>query len=483
MVDLGDAAHPGLVHAVAMTATAASTPPRPRRPPWKAGTTGRAHVGEHAVVLGDSLAGLAVAVVLAERFDTVTIIDRDVLPPPGVHRNGVPQGRHTHLLLPGGLRALAELLPGIVDDLEGHGAQIIDAPEFRFYLAGGRLALSDPSLSVCGATRPLLEGVMRRRVRGLPNVCAVERTRADGLVADPGGAQVTGVRVRSPAGSGDDRIVDATLTVDATGRRSRGPRWLAELGYPAPDEESLHVGVHYTTRLFRRDPADLGGCRHVQVAIPPGGRHGGVALAVEADRWLVTLVGILGERPPADLEEFVEHTGALWKDDLHAIVARAEPIGDAAIGAFPAYLRRRYDRLREFPGGYVVTGDAVCSLNPVYAQGMSVAIREAQALGEVLDRHGLDRVGQRFFKRARPLVDSAWQIATGADLGEPAVEGRRTAGWRVVNRYVNRLLTVAHRDPLVADAFLRVSAMVAPPQHLLRPRIASRVLRGGGRSA
>jgi 2-polyprenyl-6-methoxyphenol hydroxylase-like FAD-dependent oxidoreductase len=208
-----------------------------------------------------------------------------------------------------------------------------------------------------------------------------------------------------------------------------------------------------------------------------------VAVAVEDDRWLVTLVGILGERPPAALEEFIGHTGALWRDDLHAIVARAEPMGEAAIGAFPAYLRRRYDRLREFPGRYVVTGDAVCSLNPVYAQGMSVAIREAQALGEVLDRHGLDRVGQRFFRRARPVVDSAWQIATGADLGEPAVEGRRTAGWRLLNWYVNRLLTVAHRDPLVADAFLRVNTMVAPPQHVMRPRIASRVLRGGGRSA
>jgi 2-polyprenyl-6-methoxyphenol hydroxylase-like FAD-dependent oxidoreductase len=435
------------------------------------------------VVLGDSLAGLAVAAVLADRFDEVTIIDRDVLPAAGEHRNGVPQGRHAHVLLPGGLRALAELLPGIVDDLESHGAQIVDAPEVRFYLAGGRLALSDPSLSICGATRPLLEGVVRRRVRGLPNVRAVDRCRADGLVADPDRAQVTGVRVRSPAISSDDSVVDATLVVDATGRRSRSPRWLAQLGYRAPDEESLHVGIHYTTRLFARDPADLGGCRQVQVAIPPGGRHGGVAMAVEDDRWLVTLVGFLGERPPTELEAFVEHTSTLWRDDLHAIVAHAEPMGEAAVGAFPAHLRHRYDRLRDFPGRYVVTGDAVCSLNPVYAQGMSVAIREAQALGDVLDRHGLDRVGQRFFRRARPVVDAAWLIATGADLAEPAVEGRRTAGWRLVNRYVNRLLTVAHRDPLVADTFLRVNAMVAPPQHLMRPRIASRVLRRGGRSA
>ena len=320
---------------------------------------------------------------------------------------------------------------------------------------------------------------MRRRVLDLPNVRVVEQTVAEGLLIDPDGAHVTGVKLRSRTTPNAHSVVDATLVVDATGRRSRGPEWLATLGYPAPDEERLHVGVHYSTRLFRRDPADLGGCRSVQVAIPPGQRHGGVALAVEEDRWLVTLVGSLGERPPTALEEFIEHARTLWRDDLHQIVAGAEPIGGAATGAFPHYLRRRYDRLRQFPGHYVVTGDAVCSLNPVYAQGMSVAIRDAQVLGQVLDRHGMDRVGRRFFRRTRPVIDTAWKLASGADLGDPGVDGRRTAGWRLLNRYINRLLTVAHHDPLVADAFLRVNAMMAPPPHLFRPRIAFRTLRGG----
>ena len=431
------------------------------------------------MVLGGSLAGLTAAAGLAERFDLITIIESDLLPLVGEHRNGVPQDRHAHILLPGGLRSLAELLPGIVDDLQRHGAHIVDAPEIRFYIAGGRLALSDPSLSACIATRPLLEAVVRRRVLDLPNVRVVEQTVAEGLLIDPHGADVTSVKVRSRTTANAHSVMDADRVVDATGRRSRGPEWMATLGYPAPDEERLHVGVHYSTRLFRRDPADLGGCRNVHVTIPPGQRHGGVALAVEEDRWLVTLVGSLGERPPTALEEFIEHARTLWRDDLHQIVAGAEPIGGAATGAFPHYLRRRYDRLRRFPGHYVVTGDAVCSLNPVYAQGMSVAIRDAQVLGQVLDRHGMDRVGRRFFRRTRPVIDRAWTLARGADLGDPGVDGRRTAGWRLLNRYINRLLTVAHHDPLVADAFLRVNAMMAPPPHLFRPRIAFRTLRGG----
>jgi 2-polyprenyl-6-methoxyphenol hydroxylase-like FAD-dependent oxidoreductase len=204
-----------------------------------------------------------------------------------------------------------------------------------------------------------------------------------------------------------------------------------------------------------------------------------VLLAVEGDRWLVTLVGLLGERPPADLDGFVEYARTLWADDLHEVVAAAEPLGEASTGGFPSYVRRRYDRLQRFPSRYVVTGDAMCSLNPVYAQGMSVAIGEATALGQVLDQHGLDRVGPRFFQRTKRTIDAAWTMATGADLGYPMVQGPRTARWRLINAYVNRLLRVAHSDPVVAKAFMEVNGMVAPPPHLMRPRIVSRVFTGG----
>ena len=76
-------------------------------------------------------------------------------------------------------------------------------------------------------------------------------------------------------------------------------------------------------------------------------------------------------------------------------------------------------------------------------------------------------------------VDEAWMMSTSADLGHPDVEGPRPARWRLINAYVNRLLRVANRDPVVARTFLEVSGMVAPPQHMMRPRMAWRVLTGG----
>jgi hypothetical protein len=246
-----------------------------------------------------------------------------------------------------------------------------------------------------------------------------------------------------------------------------------------PSEERMHVGVHYTTRAFGKAPETSGDWRSVTVDIPPGERRGAVALAVEGDRWIVTLIGILGERPPTDLAGFLEYARTLWTRDVHAVIADAPAIGEASTGAFPANVRRRYDRLRRLPGRYIVTGDAACSLNPVYAQGMSVAFGEALTLAQVLDRHGLHRVGPRFFQQTKPITRVAWTMATGADLGHPGVQGPRTARWRSLNAYIGRVFGVAHSDPVVAAAALKVLGMVNAPQHLMHPRIASRVLTGG----
>lgn len=437
-------------------------------------------LGEHAIVLGASLAGLAAAAAVADRFERVTIVERDALAPTGGHRRGVPHGRHVQVLLPAGLQGLAELLPGLCHDLRSGGAHVVDARTgLRFHLAGGSIRMDDAGWEFLSATRPLVEGVVRERVRALPGVRFAEQCDARGLLTTPDRSTVTGVRLRSQVDPGPEEAASADLVVDTTGRSSPSGRWLADLGYPPPDQERLKVGVHYTSRLFRARPEVLNGCRSVVVGIPPDGRRGGTAQAVEGDRWLVTLVGMLGERAPAELDGFVAYASGLWTTDLRDLLAGAEPVGEAATGAFPAYLRRRYDRLRRLPGRYVVAGDAVCSLNPAYAQGMSVAVSEAVALARVLERHGLDRVGQRFFQDTKRLVDDAWTLATGADLAHAEVEGPRPASWRLINRYLNRALPVAHRDPVVAKVLMEVNSLVAPPGQLLHPRIVWRVLRPG----
>jgi 2-polyprenyl-6-methoxyphenol hydroxylase-like FAD-dependent oxidoreductase len=89
-------------------------------------------IGDRAVVLGASMAGLLAARVLTDAYAQVTVIDRDQLPQTDTHRRGVPHGRHLHALLARGQQALEELFPGLTAELVAHGARagdmLADAP-------------------------------------------------------------------------------------------------------------------------------------------------------------------------------------------------------------------------------------------------------------------------------------------------------------------------------------------------------------------
>jgi hypothetical protein len=129
-----------------------------------------------------------------------------------------------------------------------------------------------------------------------------------------------------------------------------------------------------------------------------------------------------------------------------------------------------------------VVGDAVCSFNPIYGQGMTVAAVEALALRRHLQQ-GAVPGPRRWFGDLTHVVDVPWDIAVGGDLVFPGVPGRRTARIRLVNAYLARLHAAAAHDARLASAFLRVAGLVAPPQSLLRPTIALRVLGGNLRRA
>ena len=127
-------------------------------------------VGDHAVVVGASMAGLLAARVLASSYAQVTLIDRDELPETPKHRRGVPHGRHLHALAARGQQALEELFPGLTAELVASGAPAGDLlAEARFYLSGHRLRQAPSGLVLLCASRPLLEGHVRARIRALSN--------------------------------------------------------------------------------------------------------------------------------------------------------------------------------------------------------------------------------------------------------------------------------------------------------------------------
>jgi 2-polyprenyl-6-methoxyphenol hydroxylase-like FAD-dependent oxidoreductase len=435
-------------------------------------------VGDRAVVLGASMAGLLAARVLADVYGQVAVVDRDELPEAPMHRRGVPHGRHLHALAARGQQALEELFPGLTAELVAQGAPagnlLTDA---RLYLSGHRLRQADTGLVLLCASRPLLEGRVRARVRALPNVNLLDRCDVVGLATTPDGRRVTGARLLRRADDSAVEVLGADLVVDATGRGSRTPVWLDALGYSRPQEDQVRIGLGYATRTYRLPPDALDGDLAVLQAATPQHPRTGALQMLEGDRWMLTLAGILADHPPTDSNGFLAFARSLQFPDIHETIRDAEPLDDPVGFRFPASVRHRYERLRRFPDGFLVTGDAVASFNPIYGQGMSVAALEALTLRRHLQQ-GTEPQPHRWFRDLARLVDVPWDMSAGGDLLFPGVPGRRTLKARLVNAYIARLHAAAVDDASLAGAFVRVAGLVAPPQTLLHPSIAVRVLGG-----
>jgi 2-polyprenyl-6-methoxyphenol hydroxylase-like FAD-dependent oxidoreductase len=429
-----------------------------------------------AIVIGAGIGGLLVARVLSETFERVTVIDRDTLPEGPAIRRGVPQGRHVHGLLSRGLTAFDELFPDLSSDLVTQGALIGDSLcDFHWYYDGHLLAPGPSGLIGLGASRPLLEYTVRQRVGALAGVEIVGRIDASGLATTADRCRVTGVQVVS-RDNGRQWTIPADLVVDATGRGSRAHVWLVKLGYLAPPEERVRVGVTYATRHYERKPDDIGGRLGSMSMWYPGKLRLGFLLAQEGDRFGLVLAGLLGEEPPLHLEGYLNYARSLDAPDIAEIATNARPLDDPVLMRFPANVRRRYERLREFPDRYLPFGDALCSFNPTYGQGMTAAALEALLLSRLL-ADGRHRLAQRFFPAAAKIINVPWTLAVGGDLRIPTIEGRRPPMNRLVNGYLTRYYAAAAHDPLLGTAFLRVANLIDPLPLLFAPGLVRRVLR------
>ena len=434
-------------------------------------------LGERAVVIGGSIGGLLAARVLADAYEEVVVVDRDHFGPYGQYRKGVQQARHAHGLLAGGLRAIEELLPGITDELVARGAVAGDLQGNVTWVNEGHSLTNTPTgLQGLLTSRLLLEDQVRARVTAIPGVQVRERTDALGVRLDASG-RVAGVRLARrdrDETEPEEEQLDADLVVDASGRGSRAPVWLQNLGYGSPRIDEITMGLTYTTREFERADDD----RHsVIIAATASTPRAGVALAQPDGRWVVTLGGYLGDAAPTDVEGFRAFAATLPTSHLAERIAHLRPVGEARTFKYHASAWRRYDKMPRLPEGFVVFGDAVCSFNPIYGQGMTVAAREALALRDLITKHGASRLGTRFAKAAATTIAVPWELAASSDLRLPAVKGDRTTKAAMVNRYLRRYFEAAEHDDQLGYAFLEVVNLIARPESLMSPANLLRVFR------
>lgn len=432
--------------------------------------------GSRAIVIGGSVGGLLATRVLAEYFERVVIIERDRLPIEPENRRGVPQGYQIHGLLAAGLRVLSDLFPGLPEELVKGGAMPIDlGGDILWHHFGAYKMRFKSGLMAVTQTRPYLEWHIRRRVLALKNVQCLSETEAKGLVCSEDRGSVTGVIIHSR--SDGARQLLAKLVVDASGRGSRAPQWVQSLGYGRPPETDIRIGVGYASRFYRRKEDDLKGAKLlVAFPTPPRETRMGALFPVEGDRWLLGLAGWVNDHPPTDPHGFADFARSLPASDIYEFVKRAEPLGDIVPHKFPSNLRRHYEKLVRLPEGFVALGDALCSFNPIYAQGMTASALEASVLRDCLSTQlrktgKLDAFPRRFFRAVSRVVDRPWRLAAGEDFRYPQVKGTRAPGTDLVNWYVGHIHRTVARNARVHHEFLKVMNLVNPPTSLLRPRI------------
>lgn len=449
---------------------------------------------QQAIVLGSGIAGLMAARVLSDQFAQVVILEKDPLPKEVEDRRGIPQGRHAHAILARGLEGMETLFPGLQEDLLDQGAVSADVTaDVLWYRSPGFKARFESGLVGLMLSRALLEHTLRLRVALLPNVRFVEGARVKGLLWE--GGQVRGaVFIQGEI----EAEMQADLVVDAMGRGSPSLAWLEAMGYARPQESKIPVDIAYASRIFRVEPglfeAYLEGAKGMSVSpLAPHEKRGGFLSVLEGDRFIVTLGGRLGEVPPADEAGWLEFAKSLPVPHFYQMARYAEPLTEITPFRFPANVLRHFERLSRFPAGFLVLGDALCAFNPVYGQGMTSAVLQAEALqqshpaGAAKLRHpasaaklrleGQGELAQSFFRLAAQAVEAPWQLAAGADAAY--LPGAQPSE---MGQYLERLHRLAETDREVARAFFEVANLKKPLAYLRSSEVVARVMAASERS-
>lgn len=436
-------------------------------------------MGEHAVVLGGGIGGLATALALAPSFDEVTIVERGAYPEPPMPRAHAPQGAHVHALLARGLAVVSALVPEIPAWLDEAGLREGDLTWDVLFCFGGQwLPRVRSGIPVRACTRPRLESLLLRAVSRLPNARIRSGCKVVGL---RGTTRITGVEIVDERG--ERARLESDWTVDATGRSSHVLEWLARIGVTGIAQEVVDPGVVYTSCSFEPDGSEPDWLFMADASRFPSQPEMGVLQVVEQGKWLAALIGYGRAGTPKSVDELVDRIGRLSSDRMGTLLRSGAAAGELVHFGNTANRRRRFGAVAAWPDRFVVLGDAACAMNPRYGQGMTLAALGVETLLHTLREgwrpgRGLDGLAIRFQRALERALAVPWQVALMEDrLWVSRFQGR-ALGWadQVLARSSQALLDTAFTDVDTYIRFMSVAHMIRSPASLASPRVVAKVL-------
>lgn len=429
-----------------------------------------------AIIIGGGISGKLAARVLSDIYKEVVILERDQVQAGPSPRKGAPQGEHLHALLHAGEYGLEELLPGITEDFHRTGAVKINSTiDLAWFHHGAWKVRYDGGYSTTLQTRPHLEWHIEQYIKRIPNVVFSYNQVVEDFLYNEELNQIIGVQLK-------DESIIADLVVDASGVRSLSSNWLGKHGFGIP-EEKVEINLSYVSKQFElSENQDRDWKIKMVYPNPPQEKIGGTISKVEGNRYIVTLMGyhnsVNNQEVVKDDNGFIEMVKKLPRLDIYQEIENATPLTKTSLYRIPNIIWRRFDKVENSPNGLVQIGDTVCRIDPVFGQGMSIAILEALALQKLLQKHEgeLHKVPVAFHKSAAKIISPIWNMVITEDFRYPATKGKKPFGLSLQQWYAKNIFHLSSQNQEIYNSFVKVMNLVRPITSLMKPGIIKSVL-------
>ena len=358
------------------------------------------------VVIGAGISGLAAAAALSPYCSNVTIIEKADSASENEVRRHVPQGSHIHILLQAGLNSLDELLPGFSEILIREGSAVINGGEgLQIYQFGSWTPLQRLPLEFLGQSRPFLEKILRDCIKQKNNILFI-RGAVNNIVVDSSG------KVTHLITNENEPPLTADIVVDATGASAK---LFSQFKIEVPVNR-LKINIFYSTLHFNKPSDYIKHKENILIVPEPGTSNlGGSLIDIENNQWCISLHGRDKCPIPGDVSEWKELAHQLPDQRIWQRIESLDPIAPLKTFKKAESVWRRFDLVSELPEGYLPIGDLINSLNPIYGQGMTIALGHALALRDLVRMNRKISVDKKFqeeyFSAALTWTQKAWKKA------------------------------------------------------------------------